>query len=309
MEHLHQKWRKRAAASLISTLMLAACTQAVEPERQIAPLVGPPVTDNVTPYTVCLATLAAKPKPHRPTVAVGHIADKTRKMAYDLINDSTELSQGVSEMVISALFRTRQVNLAERLDPRVALAEQQLVDQKLIKRPARPVNVAPAHFLVLGALTELNYNIQSGGERLYVAGIGGSRRVAVINVGLDLRLVDMTSFGTVYVTSLQKQIIGVETEAGIFRFFGDQFVEFDAGKVRNEPLQLGVRSVVEMAVYQILTEGLGLPAEPKRGCAPGGDTPNRPKTGRPPLQQERRHENATEHLGADHRYGRTCPRL
>lgn len=273
MEQLSQKWRKGAAASVISALMLTACTQTIETGRSIAPLVGPPVTDNVTPYSVCLAALAADPKTNRPTFAVGHISDKTGKKAYDMVNDSTELSQGVSEMVISALFRTRQVNLAERLDPRVALAEQQLIDQNLIKRPARPVDVAPAHFLVLGALTELNYNIQSGGQRLYIAGLGGSRRVAVINVGLDLRLVDMASFGTVYVTSLQKQIIGVETEAGIFRFFGDQFVEFDAGRVRNEPLQLGVRSVVEMAVYQILTEGLGLPAEQRRGCAPGGGYP------------------------------------
>jgi holdfast attachment protein HfaB len=273
VEHTSFKRQRHVAASIISAFMLMACTQAIEPERQIAPLVGPPVTDNVTPYTVCLAALAAKPMPHRPTVAVGHISDKTGKKAYDLINDSTELSQGVSEMVISAFFRTRQVNLAERLDPRVALAEQQMVDQNLIKRPARPIDVAPAHFLVLGALTELNYNIQSGGVRLYVAGVGGSRRFAVINVGLDLRLVDMSSLGTVYVTSLQKQIIGVETEAGIFRFFGDQFVEFDAGKVRNEPLQLGVRSVVEMAVYQILTEGLRLPAEPMRGCTPGGGYP------------------------------------
>lgn len=176
-------------------------------------------------------------------------------------------------MVISAFFKTRQVNLAERLDPRIALAEQQLIQQELIKSPAGVVNIAPSHFLVLGALTELNYNIHSGGERLFIAGIGASRRAAVINVGLDLRLVDINSLGTVYVTSLQKQIVGVEYEAGIFRFFGDRFVEFDAGQVRNEPLQLGVRSVVELAVYQVLTEGLGLPAEPYEGCEPGGGYP------------------------------------
>ncbi|SFQ69753.1 curli production assembly/transport component CsgG/holdfast attachment protein HfaB [Roseivivax halotolerans] len=176
-------------------------------------------------------------------------------------------------MVISALFKTRQVNLAERLDPRIALSEEQLVQSKLIKRPAGDVNIAPAHFVVLGAVTELNYNIHSGGERLFMAGIGASKRAAVINVGLDLRLVEMRSLGTVYVTSLQKQIVGVEYETGIFRFFGDQFVEFDSGEVRNEPLQLGVRSVVELAVYQILTEGLGLPANSHEGCEPGGVYP------------------------------------
>ncbi len=263
------------AAALVGGTALGACSPATNSTQQASPLQGPPVTDNHTPYTVCLAALAANPAQNRPTVAVGLIADKTGKRAYDSLNDSTELTQGASEMMISALFKTKQVNLAERLDPRVALAEQQLIEQKLIKKPARVVDVAPAHFLVLGALTELNYNIQSGGERLFIAGIGGSRRAAVINVGIDLRVVDVNSFGTVYVTSLQKQIVGVEHEAGVYRFFGDRFVEFDSGEVRNEPLQLGVRSVVELAVYQILTEGLGLPAQENEGCAPGGEYPEK----------------------------------
>jgi len=81
----------------------------------------------------------------------------------------------------------------------------------------------------------------------------------VINVALDLRVVDSKSFSVAYVSSLQKQIYGFEVEANVFRFFGTQLVEFDAGRIQNEPLQLGVRSVVEMAVYQIMTEFLGLP--------------------------------------------------
>jgi curli production assembly/transport component CsgG/holdfast attachment protein HfaB len=49
----------------------------------------------------------------------------------------------------------------------------------------------------------------------------------------------------------------------VFRFFGSQLVEFEAGRIKNEPLQLGVRSVVEMAVYQFMTEYLGLPGKPE----------------------------------------------
>jgi curli production assembly/transport component CsgG/holdfast attachment protein HfaB len=79
-------------------------------------------------------------------------------------------------------------------------------------------------------------------------------------------VVDATTFQTVYVTSLQKQIVGNQVEAGVYRFFDNQLVEFDAGTVRNEPLQLGVRSVVEMAAYQILTEGLGLPINDTQAC-------------------------------------------
>lgn len=267
---------RRAAIAALTAVSIGACSPSIDADSQTKPLLGPPVTDNATPYSVCLEGLGKNPGLNRPNIAVGNIADKTGKRAYDALNDSTEVTQGTSEMVISAFYKARQVNLTERLDPRIALSEQQLVQTNLIKRPIGEANVAPAHFVVLGAVTELNYNIHSGGERLFVAGLGASRRAAVINVGLDLRLVEMKSLGTIYVTSLQKQIVGVEYETGIFRFFGDQFVEFDSGEIRNEPLQLGVRSVVELAVYQILTEGLGLPAETYEGCQPGGEYPPKP---------------------------------
>src|SRR5262249_28676835 len=120
-------------------------------------------------------------------------------------------------------------------------------------------------FVVLGALTELNYNIVSEGAKLSVSGIGAGARTVVINVGLDLRVVNSRTFDVAYVSTLQKQIYGQEVEANVFRFFGTQLVDFDAGRIQNEPLQLGVRSVVEMAVYQIMTDFLGLPSEPE--CA------------------------------------------
>jgi curli production assembly/transport component CsgG/holdfast attachment protein HfaB len=65
------------------------------------------------------------------------------------------------------------------------------------------------------------------------------------------------------VSSLQKQVLGYEVQANVFSFFGDYLVEFDAGRIQNEPLQLGVRAVVEMAVYQTLTDFLGLPKSPE----------------------------------------------
>ncbi len=54
-------------------------------------------------------------------------------------------------------------------------------------------------------------------------------------------------------------------EANVFRFFGQTLVEFDAGKIKNEPMQLALRSVVEMSVYQIMTDFLRLPVA--EGCA------------------------------------------
>jgi len=251
---------------------LSGCQTAYSASTHVTPLHGAPVHTNNTPYTACLTQMALAKTKKKPSLTVGQISDKTGQKDYAKYQDSSELTQGVSEMVISAFFKTRQVTLTERLDIRIPLAEQQLVQSKAISRRVSRMNVVPANFVVLGALTELNYNISSGGARLFVAGSGAGVRKAVINVGLDLRLVDVRSFRTLYVTSLQKQVIGYEVEAGIYRFFGDQLIEFDAGAVKNEPLQLGVRSVVELATYQILTEGLGFPAVEDKHCEPGMDT-------------------------------------
>lgn len=267
--------RPAIAVRLIVGLGLATlggCTSAHKTQGFVKPLLGSPVQTNNTPYTACLRALAQVPTTNRPVFAIGQITDKTGQRSYSKYNDSSELTQGVSEMVISAFFKTKQVTLTERLDVRVPVAEQQFVETQAIIAPTREMSVVPANFVVLGALTELNYNIVSGGARLFIAGIGGGVRKAVVNVGLDLRMVDVRTFKTHYVTSLQKQIVGYEVESGVYRFFGDHLIEFDAGAVKNEPLQLGVRSVVELATYQILTEGLGLPVANHEGCRPGEST-------------------------------------
>lgn len=224
----------------------------------VEPLYSFPVTSNETPYSSCLKELRQANGNNLPTFAVGEVADKTGTFEPDGL--SRQLSQGASEMVISALYKTGKVRLTERWDLRVPLAEMKLVDQKLIRdrKPAEYL-IKPSDFIILGALTELNFNISSGGVGAFISGFSAAQRTVVINVALDLRVVNTRTFDVPYVVSLQKQIYGMEVDANVFRFFGTQLVGFDGGSIKNEPLQLGVRSVVEMAVYQIMTDYLGLP--------------------------------------------------
>ena len=228
----------------------------------VEPLFTAPVTNNDTPYSQCLGALGQMQGTNLPTFAVGEVADKTGQFSSSGNGTSTMMSQGVSEMLMSALYKTRKARLVERYDLRIPLAQAKMAEQKLTGPEAaiRPGAIRGSDFVLVGALTELNYNIVSGGGRLAVGGIGGGARTVVINVGLDLRVVNSRTFEVPYITSLQKQIQGIEVEANVFRFFGTQLVEFDAGMIKNEPTQLGVRSVVEMAVYQIMTDFLGLPA-------------------------------------------------
>lgn len=255
----------KATVALIP-FMLSACATGplMSDNAGVAPAFSYAVTDNSTPYSQCLEDLRNIPANNLPIFAVGEIADKTGQ--FDPDNNGHALTQGVSEMVISALAKTGKAQMVERLDLRIPLAEVKLAEQKKLNRSVEDYGRLPASdFIIVGALTELNYNIVSGGAQLFVRGIGGGARTVVINVAMDLRVIDSKNFAIRYVTTLQKQIKGYEVEANVFRFFGSTLIEFDAGAIRNEPMQLGVRSVAEMAVYQIMTDFLKLPGAP--GCS------------------------------------------
>ncbi len=253
-------FRFKTFALVLGAITLSACapTQGTIANGGVEPNFSFPVTNNDTPYSQCLLGLQALKASNLPVFAVGEISDKTGQI--DIDTNGRALTQGVSEMVISALAKSGKANLVERLDLRIPLAEVKLAEQNRLTRKVEDYGRLPASdFIVVGALTELNYNIVSGGAQLYVRGIGGGARTVIINVALDLRVIDSRDFRVRYVSTLQKQIYGYEVEANVFRFFGNNLIEFDAGAIRNEPMQLGVRSVVEMGVYQIMTDFLGLP--------------------------------------------------
>ena len=248
------------AIALVAALTASGCAT-IPPDLSsagVAPTFSYAVTNNDTPYSQCLTELSKFGVKKKPVFSVGEIADKTGQINYD--DNGHALSQGASEMVISAFYKTGKAHLVERLDLRIPLAEVKLAEQNRLTRNIKQYGKLPASdFIVVGAITELNYNIVSGGAQAYVQGIGGGARAVIINVAMDIRVIDARNFAIRYVSSLQKQIYGYEVEANVFRFFGNTLVEFGAGAIRNEPLQLGVRSVAEMATYQIMTDFLGLP--------------------------------------------------
>ena len=255
------RFKLLGAGLLMAGLAASGCApRAIYGDDGVQPQYSFPVTNNETPYSACLRQLASGPGNNLPIIAVGEVSDKTGQINYE--ENGNALSQGAAEMMMSALYMSGKADMVERFDLRVPLAEISMAERGLLDRPfANYIGQIPgSDFIILGALTELNYNITSDGAGLWVAGIGAGARTVVINVALDARVVNSRNFSVVYAKSLQKQIYGFEVEADVFRFFGNTLVELDAGSVRNEPLQIGVRSVVEMFVYGMLTEGFGLPS-------------------------------------------------
>ena len=99
-------------------------------------------------------------------------------------------------------------------------------------------SVPGTDFYIIGGITEVNYNIRSGGFDIAGGEVDSNRpgsgivnhRVYVMNIAMDLRLVQTTTLEVVDVVSYQKQIIGREISAGVFDFLNGNVFDISAGE-------------------------------------------------------------------------------
>ena len=272
--------RRTLIAVLLTTSIVSGCAStSFDPATGLyaAPVGGAPATANATPLTpalTCLADTAAGRGLAAPRLAVGEIADLTGKLD---LETGRRVTQGASLFAVTALGRA-EVPLVERADRTVAEVERTYATAQVLSDaptgagetpgPVRPVNagqIAGSRFYLVGGITELNYNIESSGGQLGVGALdpedpktilGGSR--FVMNVAIDLRLVDSISQEVVAIAAYQKQIVGREIRAGVFDIFGGVAVDLSGGQSALEPLQLGVRALIERGVYDVAAELYGL---------------------------------------------------
>jgi curli biogenesis system outer membrane secretion channel CsgG len=284
-------------AIVLASIALAGCVSpnADDTGRYTAPIGGSPVIANETPYSDALRCLAGVTAQRPLRIAVGQIADYTGKMESD--NSGRKLTQGAALMAMSALAKAG-VPLVERFDTSVAEMELKYANNKLITADAKGPpgdfrrimagSIPGSNYYLVGGITELNFNIRSVGANGDGGGtstnsvkgtVGGN--MYVMNVGLDLRLVNTDTLEVADVISYQKQIIGRQEQAGVFDFMGATFFDASVGESALEPIQLGVRSVIERAVLEMLarlyhvppdtcTANLGTASDPLAGP---GDPP------------------------------------
>ncbi len=296
---LMRKSRVIALAGAASVALSGCISPVAGPGGNYASPIGDaPVTANPTPYStalVCLSEYAQHYGVHAPRIAVGRIADYTGK-AED--NGGREVTQGASLMAISALAKAG-APLVERYDTSVSELELKYANNKLISDqpdgPASPGGPGPyrkivagqvpgSDFYLVGGITELNYNIRSAG----VNGQGGKQdatqgtglltgQLYVMNVALDLRLVETKTMEVVDVVSYQKQIYGRQVGAGLFKFFGSNVIDISAGEGGLEPIQLAVRSMIERATVEMMSNLYGAPG-PSACIDPNNDPMGPPTT-------------------------------
>ena len=230
---------------------------------------GAAVRRNLTPLEPafnCMASLLREKNQPVVGIAVGDVKDYTGKYSQ---NEGNAITQGGALMVYSALGKLGNVvQLQERFDTRIAELElayadrRQLGDGKAhaIEAGKPPVPWVPyfggsilrSQYYIIGGITEVNYNIQSGGFDASISNVGGKRRTYTMNIGVDLRIVDTRTLVVLKTVSMQKQIKGDEVGVGIYRFFGDELLDLNVGGKSQEPLQLGVRTTIEQSVLELV---------------------------------------------------------
>lgn len=267
----------RTSAALAATAALTGCIglhQARLGAGEQPTLIGPAVRDNRTPMDAALGCFAAtliasRPAQQRPLViGVGDVRDYTGKYS---INEGSAITQGGALMVSSALGKLGgAVRLAERFDPIIAERELGYTDRRQLgdgqahdvtgatgagKVPWLPYfggSIAASDFYIVGGITELNYDIRSGGIETGVSSIGPKARVYTESVAIDLRIVDTRTLLVLRTVSLTKQFTGYEVGFNIFRFFGSDLFDINLGAKGQEPLQLGVRAALEEAAMRLV---------------------------------------------------------
>jgi len=256
-------------------LFLTACGGISHIQRtadEFPTVMGPSVTNNKTPVddTIsCMSEMVRKKNVRRVSVSVGEIGDYTGK--YSEQNGGKPITQGGALMAISALGKFGNVIIIrERLDPRVSkleynyLQERRLgdgnartirekgVDKTVRWLPDQAGTILPSEVFIVGGITELNWNVHSSGAGFIIEGIGPRARTFVVSIALDLRLVNTKNLNVLKTVSLQKQVVGYEVEAEIFRFLPTLLVDAEAGIKSQEPLQLAVRSAIEMGIVDLI---------------------------------------------------------
>ncbi len=141
---------------------------------------------------------AEKPPPLAPfdgirkRLAVLRLENKTRTPIPDA---SWQLGEGLTEMLITELFKTERFVMIERAALADVVKEQELGQTGLIGKETvtRVGEMLGAQLLVTGAVTEFEENAAGGGSGITYRGVNLGFRGNTAHVAVDIRLVDVTT--------------------------------------------------------------------------------------------------------------------
>jgi len=206
---------------------------------------------NVTTATQLLAALPSREQEEKPALAVYSITDNTGQMK-DM--GSSVVTQGATDMLITALQRSRQFQVLDRAGFNDFMNEQNLQTENRLSAGEGPMvgEMTGADYIIDGSITEYQVDKKTGGIGLSIGGLGGSKEYALATTAIDLRLVETTSGEVVWAESFKGEIEGERVGVETFSFMGDNIVEFETGRGEQEVINLVIRTLLEEAVFEIV---------------------------------------------------------
>ncbi|HHT67632.1 MAG TPA: CsgG/HfaB family protein [Limnochordia bacterium] len=208
-----------------------------------------------TNITTASQLLAALPEPkERIPISIYAVTDSTGQFKADGGASSTVVTQGSTEMLITALQRSRQFTILDRVRFGDLMNEQNLISSSRIAPGQGPElgALTGANYMITGSITEYQVSKETGGIGLVIAGKGGSTEYAKASVALDLRVINLTTGEVIWAESLKGEIIGEKVGLQLFSFLGKNIVEFETGQGKQQVINLVVRTLLEEAVFKLV---------------------------------------------------------
>jgi hypothetical protein len=283
---MNRRWKLvNSVVILGGALLLSGCNSFTNTFKKLSEetidVPGPTPHRNKTPMTQALACLARTAPAAAFRLGVSEFVDGTGSIEGGAQNSRT-FSQRPDYMMIVGL-KTAGVPLVNRSSVNVAEWElKQAMEQKLGDgRPTmvenqsvlfRPVPagifLGSTHY-VTGAVTEMNWNIDSRVAEASVLGAGAGGRTYRISMAVDVMLTNTLTTEVVHARSYKKQVVGYEVMTGVFRFMEDhqamayglsgllvnkslELFQANLGDKQNEPIQAALRWVIELSAYDLI---------------------------------------------------------
>lgn len=228
----------------IATGACAALVGCAPTSQNVNLVEGPAIADVVTPFDKALACLDGKID-KRFGFAVGNVPDATGRESYNGAGTGKYITQASGDIVQSALFKTG-VKVINRRDVGSTALEANWGLRDLQSQ-------MKANFVITGSVNSLDF-IPGAGAFVNVGGFGARYRQNRILVGLDLAMTNLATGQVLANIALKKQISA--DESGLFGtdFTNNQIVDADIGGARREALNDALRSMLQLATYELLIQ-------------------------------------------------------
>jgi curli biogenesis system outer membrane secretion channel CsgG len=207
-------------------------------------------------------------------VTVGSFYDKTGQFKdSDRARYSRALTQGTQELLYHMLYKAfgsgvvveRENENMKRISQEYSLSHvykpttnKRVKQIGLIQHGGPKGGLVGANYMVTGAIVYYHVDRYTGGGGINIEGIGVHFRKAIARVGVELRLVNMSTSEVIWSTLEESWVSGTQVGADVFRFitaWGDEFlVTAEVGLAEQLPADYAFEICTASAVINMIKE-------------------------------------------------------